>query len=111
MIGLMLLFFGLGAILAANYSQVKLKTGARILGMVTHGVGLLFLLVGGFGMLAKMGIMGQFPGWVHGKLLIWLLLGAGVSLAKRKAQWGWMLATAFIILGAISGYLALFKPF
>lgn len=75
----------------------------------THGVGLLLMLLGGFGMLAKLG-GGMFPGWIHGKLLFWVVLGALPALINRKPK----LATAFwwlvplIVAGAAA--IAIYKP-
>lgn len=73
--------------------------------MIAHGVGLLLLIVAGFGMLAKLGIHGV-PWWVGVKILIWLILGGLAALAyKRPAAAAklWvgvpLLATLAAILG------------
>ena len=75
-----------------------------------HGLGLAILLISGFGMLARLGILKDLPGWAYGKLAIWLVLGASVALAKRKATWGNKLLTAWIALGTLAAYLCIYKP-
>ena len=72
--GLITLFIGFGALLGANYKSA----------MKWHGIGLVIMLVAGFGMLAKLGIMKSMPSWVWIKMGIWLALGALPVLAKRK---------------------------
>lgn len=76
-----------------------------------QGIGLLLLLVSGFGMLAKIGIMGQIPGWTWAKIFIWVLFGAAIAIPNRMPQLAKPLLWLLPILGALSGYLALYKPF
>ncbi len=111
LLGLMCLFFGFGGVLVSAYAGVPLQGKAKSMAFLTHGLGLLLLLLGGFGMAAKMGILGHLPGWIHAKLLIWVLLGGGIALAKRKGSIGWPLAVLFLGLGLTAAYIALMKPF
>jgi hypothetical protein len=76
--------------------------------MITHGVGLLLLVVAGFGMLARLGIYSP-PGWVIGKIVIWLALGAFVALAYKKAQLAKKFWLAVPVLVLISAVLAIYK--
>jgi hypothetical protein len=78
---------------------------------LTHGVGLFLMLLGGCGLLAKLGFMGNIPAWAWVKLGIWALLGVAISLAKRKGQLGWPLMVLFIGLGTTAAWLAIAKPF
>jgi hypothetical protein len=55
--------------------------------MITHGLGLLLVLVAGFGMLAKLGIHGV-PTWAALKLIIWVALGAFAALAYKENMAG-----------------------
>jgi hypothetical protein len=55
--------------------------------------------------------MAGLPHWVYGKLAIWLVLGGSLALAKRKSQFGVTLIFAWIVLGALAAYLAIYKPF
>lgn len=81
---------------------------ARGLASATHGIGMVLLLVGGFGMLAKMG--GGFPPWVAGKLVIWLLVGAAMMPLMRKPELGRVMWMAVPILAIVAAALALYKP-
>ena len=84
--------------------------------MLGHGIGLLLILLGGFGMQAKMKDVYQavygsgFPTWLIIKIVIWLALGAGIVLAKRKIIKGLAAWIIIIALGMASAYLALKKP-
>lgn len=76
-----------------------------------HGIGLLLALVGGFGLLARLNITSDFPGWVWAKGGLYLLLGAIPTLFYRfpgaaKSLWFgvWIAATA-------AAWLAIFHPF
>lgn len=97
-----------GQIIAAMLGQSKQHPAKRFLA-ISHGVGLLFALVGGFGLLAKIG--GGFPGWVNGKILIWVLFGFWGALAFRQQKWARGLWLGMIALGMIAAYLARYKPF
>jgi hypothetical protein len=75
-----------------------------------HGVSLVFILIGGFGMLARLGIHGSLPGWVIGKLVIWLIFGACIALAKRKVLPLGAFLFLITALGGVAASLALWKP-
>jgi hypothetical protein len=108
LLGLSLVVLSLGGIiLHAINGGSKQSNSFRKGAMITHGVGLLFLLVAGFGMLARMGIH-SFPGWVMGKVVIWLILGAFVALAYKQhlARKLWF---AVPVLVAIAASLAIYK--
>ena len=111
-LGLILLFQSLGAYLFLSLSAEGTVDAppARML-KIMHGVGLLFLLVGGFGMLAKMSIMWPMPVWVWIKIIAWILLGGAFIHVKKNvdmARFWWILV---IVLGALAAYLGGFKPF
>ena len=75
--------------------------------MIFHGVGMLIVLVGGFGLLAKLKPGGSmFPHWAYIKLGIWLVLGGSVAVIARKQEWAkglwfliWLLAGAAAYVG------------
>jgi hypothetical protein len=80
---------------------------------LTHGIGMLLVLVGGFGLLARLGFVHSAlpPGWALAKFGIWLLLGGllGVLIRRPKnARAIWFLV---VILGTFAAYLANYKPF
>ena len=107
-IGLMLLFLGLGGmLLGARSTPDRAPKGTSIL----HGVGLFVMLVGGFGMMARLGIHWPWPGWLIAKLGVWLIIGALPVLVRREVLPrgpAWLIAAA---LGALAGWLAISKPF
>lgn len=110
-LGLFTLFFAFGGVLISAYSGQTLTPAARKMAFILHGFGILIILVSGFGLAARLGLVGGLPGWIHAKLGIWLLLAAGIALAKRKGHIGWPLAVLIIGLGSAAGYIATNKPF
>lgn len=93
----------------AAYSGKSLKSDKIITGVM-----LLIILIGGMGLVAKIGFShGEgWPMWVKLKLVIWLIVGAsGHMVLKRwpqhavKAFWG---GIGFLTLAS---YLANYKPF
>lgn len=108
--GLLFVFGGLVALWGAKASGTPpTKRFYSRLAMI-HGLGLLFMLVSGFGMLARLGLLSSLPGWAYAKLLIWLLLGGAMALVKRKASAIPQLL-GLIGLVTLAAYFALFKPF
>lgn len=83
----------------------------KFLGAV-HGIALLLVLTGGFGMLARLGAMhGALPTWVFLKLAIWVAFGAAVTLPYLSRTWARVLLVAMPILAALGGATAILKPF
>jgi hypothetical protein len=69
-----------------------------------HGAGLLLVLVGGFGMLVRLGFQHgtNFPVRLWAKLAIWLALGAALMLPYRRPT----LAKPLLLLLPVLGGLA-----
>jgi hypothetical protein len=113
-VGIMLLFIGLGglAVHAALGAAPDAGGKVRTLAVIAHGVGLVLVLVGGFGLLAKkLQISGDWPGWVYLKLAVWLALGAGISLFKRAPALARPLLLGAVVLGGVAAWAAVHKPF
>lgn len=109
LLGLSLVVLSLGGIIHHVINGGTKQSDAFRKGtMITHGVGLLLLVVAGFGMLAKMGIYNP-PGWVIGKIVIWLALGAFVAIAYKKAQLAKKFWVAVPVLVLLSAVLAIYK--
>jgi len=107
-VGLLLLFLGMGGLLfgARSEHEPAPKATARL-----HGVGLLVMLVAGFGMMARLGVQWPWPGWLIAKLGVWLTIGALPVLVRREilpCGLAWPVAGA---LGALAAWLAINKPF
>lgn len=113
-VGIAMLFLAIGGV-ATHAANGGTKAGSQTRGLMSsvHGVGALLILVGGFGMLARIGFKhgANFPGWLWVKLLVWLVLSAIVLLPYRKPA----LAKPFIfilpLLAGLAVYMALYKPF
>lgn len=110
--GVVMTFLALGgvAVHAMNGGTKADNQGRKVLAM-THGMGLLLALVGGFGLLARINLSFPWGGWVFVKLAIWLFLGGVFSVFLRKPQvskamWG-VLILAFALASAMANY----KPF
>jgi hypothetical protein len=103
-LGVLLVFVAFGAALGEG--------SRRKLASLTHGIGLLIVLIAGFGAMARLGISGpgSWPLWIWLKLVIWLVLGAAMIVAKRSPAAARALWWALPLLGAAAAYLALFKP-
>lgn len=108
--GIFMLFLSIGGLLA---TAINMETGThrwRKSLAITHGVGLLLILLGGFGMLARLGILWPMPGWVLIKLIIWVMLGGLIALVLQS-DLGKVLWFLVIVLGVIAAYLGIMKPF
>lgn len=79
---------------------------------IAHGVAALLILTGGFGMLARLGIVqGGLPGWILVKLVIWSALAGAITLPyldRRLARW---LPVAVPLASLAAAATALHKPF
>lgn len=112
LVGILMLFLGYGGVILYSINGGTKATNAwRKPVAITHGIGLVLALVGGFGLLAKIGISWPWPGWVIVKMVIWLLLAALVGVATRSAAAGKGLWWLLLLLGALAAYMAGVKPF
>lgn len=112
LVGILMVFMALGGLATNAINGGGKKHRWRKPIAITHGVGLLISLVGGFGLLARLGVMhGSLPGWVIAKLVIWILFGALIAVIPRKPALAKPLWLIIIILGATAAYLAGSKPF
>ncbi len=84
----------------------------RRLGIV-HGSALFLVLLGGFGMLARLDITHGLglPGWIWAKLGIWTILGAAIVVASRVPALAGRLLAVIPVLAVLAGIIALYKPF
>lgn len=111
-LGILLLFMAFGGWAFHGISGgTKATNQHRGLLAATHGIGLVLIVVAGFGMLAKIQPMSAgLPGWLHPKLLVWVLLGAAPAILNRKPQWGKAMWFALPLLAAVSAFFAIYHP-
>jgi hypothetical protein len=111
-IGIAFLFAAMGgvAVHAAN-GGTRGASRTRVLVAVVHGLGALMILTGGFGMMARMGMMGQsFPAWLLVKLFLWVLLSGIILLPYRSAALAKPFFIGLPLLAGVAAYMALYKP-
>ncbi|MEE2776532.1 MAG: hypothetical protein VYE73_07180 [Acidobacteriota bacterium] len=105
LLGVFLLFSGLGALALGGDESRKL-------GGMTHGIGLLLILV--TGLVAMMGLgtdhSAGLPGWIYAKLAIWLLMGAAIVALRRAPGMRVPLFFALPLLGSLAAWLAFYRP-
>ncbi len=115
LIGIALTMAALGATaLHALEGGTRRGPRARRALVALYGGGLFLVLLGGFGMRARLGIaragIAAFPGWLWAKLAVWAVLGAVMLLPYRRPAWGMpMLLLAPLLIG-LATYFALYKP-
>lgn len=109
-ISLLFVFLGLGGLLFASYSGVTLNRRARLLTFLSHGIGLAFVLISGFGMAARLGFFGALPSWIYTKLGLWLGLGLVMSAIKRRGKFGSVWFATVGLLGGLAVYIVIHKP-
>ena len=81
LLGVLMIFVALGGLILQQIQATTREQIWRKPVAITHGIGMVLALVGGFGMLARLGIFWPWPGWVLGKIIIWLVLG------PRRPDW------------------------
>lgn len=111
-VGIILVFMALGA-LAFHGANGGTKDSNKVRGLVmaSHGIGVLLILVAGFGMLARTSSMSAgLPGWIHPKILIWVLIGGAPVVLSRKPEWGKIMWVVLPLLAATSAYFAINHP-
>ena len=100
-LGILLVFAGIGGLLSGGESY---RTAMKL-----HGIGLLVVLIAGFGLIAKLNYQYTWA-WVIGKLVIFLLLGMLPMLVKRRVLQPGVLVLLGVILGGIAAGLVYLKP-
>lgn len=110
-ISTVMVIMGLAGAAAVTVNGVaRASNKFRLTLAITHGLGMLIALVAGFGLMARLGMMGQgWPLWISLKLSIWVILGGLIALIYRvpsTAKWVWWVVLA---LYGVAAYLARFK--
>ena len=105
--GIMLMFSALGAVIAAAVAG-EANPRLKKLGGLAHGLALVIILVGGFGMLARLGFSGAWPLWMWLKLVIWVAFGAATVVVRRLGERAGWLLILLPVLGGLAAWLALY---
>lgn len=100
--GLGLAAFAFGALAMRPDDSAKRKMVS-----IAHGIGLFLILLGGFGMAARLKISTAEP-WVLFKIIVWLGLGGFLAISKRKPEIAGKVQIALIALAAVAAYLGIF---
>ncbi|MCB1237043.1 MAG: hypothetical protein KDM91_18385 [Verrucomicrobiae bacterium] len=101
--GILCLFAAIGGFLALAENTPQINRMVAIL----HGIGLVLLLVSGFGMAAKNPAINGYPGWVLFKIVLWLCLGGLLVLAKRRVLPAKAIVLIGLVIGLVAAYLGL----
>jgi len=75
---------------------------------MAHGIALIVILISGFGMQATLHL--GFPVWLILKIVIWLIFGGFIVLAKKSIISGFIAWFCIIALGLSAFYLAKTHP-
>ena len=106
----MFLSFG-GLLMYVVGGGLKSEFAHRKLVAASHGISLFLILLGGFGMAARLQLHTDWPLWVWIKLGIWVLFGAALAIPYRVPALAKPLWFALPILGAFTAYIVIMKPF
>lgn len=112
-IGIAMLFVAIGgvAVHAANGGS-KATSSTRTLVSAIFGIGSFLILLGGFGMMARLGMVrGVPPNWLAVKMLIWFVLSGIVLVPYRKPQLARPFLVLLPLLAGLAVYMAVYKPF
>jgi SAM-dependent methyltransferase len=104
-LGMLLIFAAAGGV-AVHAASGGDKAGnpARRAVAIAHGVGLVLMLVAGFGMLARIGDS-VASGWVLGKVAIWLVMGAATVLPYKVSLLSRLDFATVADVGCANGFL------
>lgn len=100
LVGISILALGVGGMMAGGEKRKNF--------MMLQGIGLLVMLISGFGLVAKLG--GGFPPYVIVKLVLWLVIGM-LPMVFRKLRTPLPVAVLIsLTMVAIMAYLGVVKP-
>ena len=107
-LGIFILVTALSASLARSAKEgLNTDPWKKRMGMI-HGVALFLILLGGFGMLARLGA--GFPMWIVAKLAILVVVGALIA-PRKSPTWAARGLVILPLLAALAGWIAYAKPF
>ena len=111
-LGIAMMLVALGGVFvhAANERDKRANSVRRAV-LILHGIGSFLILLAGFGLLAKIGEVSGFPGWLWPKLIIWLILSGLVAVPYRSQTIAKVLLVLTPLLVLLAAFFAVQKPF
>ncbi len=82
---------------------------ARMWLVLSFSAFMFLALVAGFGLMGRLGTGMQT--WITAKIVLWLVVGAYMSVIVRKPDLSKVHWFVLLVLGATGAYVALYKPF
>lgn len=110
-VGIILLMAAVGGI--ATSAEAAVRPGWTRLGSLGfHAAGAFLILLGGFGMLARLGIAqgSNWPGWLWAKVIIWGVLALAAFVPRRFPRTALPVMVLLPVLGGLAAYMAIYKP-
>lgn len=101
--GIIMLFIGYGALLGRSLSGSD-SAQVKKLGSITSGIGLLLILIAGFGLISKMDYSFTAP-WILVKLVVWVALGGLIAAINRLPAMAATLWWVIIALGVLASLM------
>ena len=111
-IAVLTLFLTLGGLVFMSLAKTEDKKLMR-LAMILNGVAVLIVLVGGFGLMARLNVQhgAGWPGWLKVKMGLWLAVAFFVMVPKRLPAINRLAWPLVLVLGGLAVYMAVHKPF
>jgi len=113
-VGLALLMLALGGIaFTMDGAGTHRASGSRRTVLLIHGAGIFLMLLGGFGMLARLEMFEEssWPGWLWVKIAVWGTLGLAAFVPIRFPRAARPLLVIVPVLAGVAAYMAIYKPF
>lgn len=111
-VGLFMVMTSVGAHLLNGFMGGEKKFAGKKFVGILHGAGLLVTFVAGFGLMARLGMMGSgWPVWIYFKLGIWICFGMIIILPRKFPNATPYIWLSVLFLGGLGAFLARFKPF
>lgn len=109
-VSLIMAVAGVGAVAQQVFITGTSNFPNKRLILIYHGVATFLVFVSGFGLMARIGLVGgSWPTWIMVKLAVWLLvLGVAPSLVMRlpKAKlWAWWFLPALLAIAVSAAVL------
>lgn len=113
-VGLVMLMLGLGGLaLTAGFPRDRRSIWNGRSAKLFHAFGAFLILLGGFGMMARLGILqgSSWPTWITVKVVVWGALTLAAFLPYRLPKAALPLLLLVPLLAGVAAYMAIYKPF